>query len=160
MKQLVLFWLSMLISSNSGANILCRSDPSTDDDQQVIDDGSTFQLACELHDINHRDHMQACSWQHYEPLNENRGQNYPPDVECNYASSVSTTCIGERGDTRITGTVNQGSCQIMVSNSKPEDTGEWMATVITVSYLIKLVYDYLNLFLNAFTQIFLMLLII
>ena len=135
MKTLVLLLLSMLISSNSGANVNCRTDPTTDKDQQAVADGSSFTISCDLASTgNNQDHIQACSWSHYEPLNEQRGQNYPRDVECSYASSTSTNCMGNNGDTRITGMVNTGSCSIQVSNSNPEDTGEWEATVSTVSY--------------------------
>ena len=66
----------MLISSNSGANVNCRTDPTTDKDQQTVADGSSFTISCDLASTgNNQDHIQACSWSHYEPLNEQRGQN-------------------------------------------------------------------------------------
>ena len=132
MKLLVLFLLSMLIASNQGVSITCRSDPSTDEDQQTIDDGDTFTVTCDLTNSGtNNDHIDSCSWSHYEPLNEDRGNNYTPDIECAYANSGSqSNCMS---DTRVSGTVSQSSCSIQVSNSKPEDTGVWEATVSTVS---------------------------
>ena len=141
MKTLVLLLLSMLISSNSGANIDCRSDPTTDDDQQAVDDGQGFTLTCTLAgsgNANNQDHIQACSWEHYFPLNEQRTNNVK-DVECVFSNAQSTNCVGGQfGDSRISGMVQSGSCNIQVSNSKPDDTGEWKATVSTVRYSIKL----------------------
>ena len=123
---------SMLVASYDAATVTCRSDPTTDEDQQAVDDGDTFTLTCDLTNTgnNNNDHVESCSWNHYEPLNEDRGNTYVPDIECAYAlSGQSSNCPS---DTRITGTVNTGSCSIQVSNSKPEDTGVWEAKISTV----------------------------
>ena len=133
MKIFVLLFLSMFISSNNGAQTSCTSDPTTDDKDQAVDDGDSFTITCTLgQQGNTQDKIDSCRFEHYEPLNENRGNNYAADVECSYADSgTQSNCMT---DTRITGTVNGQTCSATISSSKPEDTGTWTTYVSTVSY--------------------------
>ena len=134
MKIYSLVLLSMVFSSiDCGGQITCRSNPTTDEHDLVVDDGDSFTITCDMgNQGNQQDHIDSCRFEHYEPLTENRGTNYPPDIECTYAESGSmTNCITEQ---RITGQVNQQSCSVTVSSSIPEDTGTWTAVVSTVSY--------------------------
>ena len=138
MKIYVLLLISSLIVSNDGAGqINCRSDPDTDGEQTSVDDGDRFTLTCDMtsQGNNQNDHIKFCGWTHFEPLNEQQGNNYVPDIECEYASTSqgSSNC---NSDTRVSGQVNQQSCSITISNSKPEDTGTWTASVLTVSYIL------------------------
>ena len=131
MKILVLVFLSMVIKSNYGAQVTCRSDPTTDDEDQAVDDGDSFQITCNLGNSGkQQDSIDSCRFEHWEPLNDQRGNNAAANVECTYAlSGGQSNCLS---DSRITGTVNAQSCSVTVSNSKPEDTGTWTAFVSTV----------------------------
>ena len=137
MKVIVLFMIATLIVSNDGAGqITCRSDPTTDEGDNVVDDGDRFTLSCDMTSQGNvlNDHIEFCGWSHFEPLNEQQGKNYVPDIDCSYASaSQGGNC---QSDSRITGQVSQTTCSISVSNSKPEDTGTWTAAVTTVSHVI------------------------
>jgi len=135
MKAIVLFIIATLIASNDGAGqITCRSDPTTDQEDNAVDDGDRFTLSCDLQGQGNsfNDHIEYCGWEHFEPLNEQQGKNYVADIECGYAASSqgSSNC---NSDSRITGQVSQTTCSIQVSNSKPEDTGTWTASVSTRS---------------------------
>ena len=125
-------FLSIVIKSINGAQVTCRSDPTTDDEDQAVDDGDSFQITCNLGNSgNQQDSIDSCRFEHWEPLNDQRGgNNAAADVECTYAlTSGPSNCPV---DSRITGTVNAQSCSVTVSNSKPEDTGTWTAFVSTV----------------------------
>ena len=125
----------MFISSSYGATATCVSNPVTDDKDNAIDDGDSFTITCNLggNQGNNQDHIDSCRFEHYEPLNDQRGNNYAADIECTFAESgQQSNCMS---DTRITGSASGQNCQIMVSNSKPEDTGTWTTFVSTVSYV-------------------------
>ena len=46
----------MLVASYDAATVTCRSDPTTDEDQQAVDDGDTFTLTCDLTNTDGRPH--------------------------------------------------------------------------------------------------------
>ena len=127
------FGIAMLIAYAHAASMSCRSEPESDDENS-IDESSTFTLICEItgNDDNNNNNIKSCSWEHYETMNENRGNNYAPDIQCNYAegSSGNGNC---QSDPRITGLATKSSCQITISNSEPEDTGDWNVELYTVS---------------------------
>ena len=140
MKLLIFCVLSMLIASNEGVSVNCRSEPETNDGQNgetAVDDAQSFTLTCDVNSgqgnsIN--DHIKTCSWEHYETENENRGNNYEPDIQCNFAegNSMDSNC---NSDQRLRGQTSKTSCQLTVQNSKPDDTGDWTVDIFTVGYL-------------------------
>ena len=134
--NLLYFGIAMLIAYARAATMSCRADPGGNK-ENTVDDSSTFTLTCDIaggnnNNNNNQDHIKSCAWEHYETTNENRGNSYEPDIACNYAegSNGGSNC---QSDSRITGTASKTSCQITISNSEPEDTGDWSVDVFTVS---------------------------
>ena len=121
---LVLF-LTLIACNDAVNRITCRSDPETNDKDQVVSDGDRFVLTCDGYGTQH-DHIKYCGWAHFYPLNDHPDIDVP-DIECQYESNSHSECPS---DSRISGTVDQQTCSITVSNSNPNDTGTWTATVL------------------------------
>ena len=76
--------------------------------------------------------MLTCIWRHTDPISEKtQGSSANPTILC----SGGTDSNGRQcsTDTRITYRSSDNTCAIDVSNSKPEDTGEWYLTAVTLN---------------------------
>ena len=104
----------------------CTTNPQADDDEHVVDDGDTLTISC-----NSDSKVLSCIWRHIDPISyEDDGPQSNNAIFCTGSIDNSgNTC---QQDTRITFRNTEQSCSIDVSNTKPEDTGDWYLTVMSI----------------------------
>ena len=105
----------------------CQTNPSDMDEENSVDDGATFSMSCST-DTK----VLTCIWRHTDPISEkNQGSSAGPTILC----SGGTDSNGRQcsTDTRLTFRTSDNTCAIDISNSKPEDTGRWILTAVTLS---------------------------
>ena len=106
---------------------LTNCNPSTNDKDDVVDQGDTMTLSC-----NTDDTVAACIWRHIDPISEK---------DQGYASAEAVLCTGTsesngkqcQDESRVTFRGSINTCAIDVTNTKPEDTGRWTLTAVTLS---------------------------
>ena len=106
----------------------CNTNPSDmDAEENVVDDGDTMSLNCDTDSK-----VLSCIWRHTDPITEKTQSSL---------ADPSITCSGDKDssgrqcqdDTRVTFRTSENTCAIDVSNTKPEDTGRWILTAVTLS---------------------------
>jgi len=105
----------------------CQTNPSDMDEENSVDDGATFSMSCST-DTK----VLTCIWRHTDPISEkNQGSSAGPTILC----SGGTDSNGRQcsTDTRLTFRTSENTCAIDISNSKPEDTGRWILTAVTLN---------------------------
>ena len=104
----------------------CNTNPSDMDDENVVDDGDTLTISC-----NSDSKVLSCIWRHIDPI------SYKDDGPSSNNAIFCTGSIDNSGntcqqDTRITFRNTEQSCSVDISNTKPEDTGDWYLTVMSI----------------------------
>ena len=106
----------------------CNTNPSDmDAEENVVDDGDTMSMSC-----NTDSSVLTCIWRHTDPISEKtEGSLANPTVLCTGdKDSSGRQCTS---DSRVTFRTSENTCAIDVSNTKPEDTGRWILTAVTLS---------------------------
>merc|ERR1719361_1540543 len=100
------------------------------DGKNVVDDNQPMSLSC-----NTDAKVVSCVWRHMDPITEQQqgsSANVDLGILCSSGNSNggSSTCAD---DSRITFRTGENTCAIDVTSTKPEDTGKWYLSAVTIS---------------------------